>query len=274
MSAGLNTFRIPFVMERMAPNGIDQPFSESYLANLTAVIDFVTGLRNDTFAVIDPHNYGRYRNQIITDLAAFKTYWKNQAAPFKDNVQVVFDCNNEFHDMGDDDMLTPNLNQACIDGVREAGALTQYIFVEGTAYTGAWSWIRSGNAATMGNLTDPSNLIVYEMHNYLDEDASGTHTECVNATIGAERVADATTWLRENGKKGVIGEFAGANNDLCKEAVRTLLRSLMDNSDVWMGWIWWAAGPFWGNYLFSLEPGEGVAFDGYLNLLQEFVSLP
>lgn len=274
MSAGLNTFRIPFVMERMAPDGLAAAFSPAYLANLTAVVDFVTSLRKDTFAVIDPHNYGRYRNQIITDVAAFKTYWKNQAAPFASNPQVVFDCNNEPHDMGDDDTLTPRLNQACIDGIREAGAATQFIFVEGTAYTGAWTWVRSGNADAMGNLTDPSGKIVYEMHQYLDQDGSGTHEECVNATIGAERVRDATRWLRDNGKKGVIGEFAGANNDVCKQAVRGMLADLMANSDVWMGWIWWAAGPFWGDYLFSLEPGEGIAFDNYLNLLQEFVSLP
>jgi endoglucanase len=23
---------------------------------------------------------------------------------------------------------------------------------------------------------------------------------------------------------------------------------------VWMGWAWWAAGPWWGEYMFSLEP--------------------
>jgi len=26
------------------------------------------------------------------------------------------------------------------------------------------------------------------------------------------------------------------------------------NSDVWQGWTWWAAGPWWGNYMYSLEP--------------------
>jgi endoglucanase len=274
MSAGLNTFRIPFVMERMAPDGMDKPLSPAYLANLTAVVDFVTGLRNDTFAVIDPHNYGRYRNDIITDTALFQKYWQAQATPFANNEQVVFDCNNEPHDMGADATLTARLNQACIDGVRAAGATTQFVFVEGTSYTGAWTWVSSGNGDHMGNLTDPSGKIVYEMHQYLDQDGSGTHEECVNATIGVDRLQVATRWLRENRKMGVLGEFAGGANDQCKQAVRGMLADMSNNTDVWMGWLWWAAGPFWGDYLFSLEPGEGIAFDQYLNLLQEFVSLP
>jgi hypothetical protein len=32
------------------------------------------------------------------------------------------------------------LMQACINGVRAAGATSQYIFVEGTSYSGAWTW--------------------------------------------------------------------------------------------------------------------------------------
>jgi endoglucanase len=258
-------------MERMAPSGMDLPLSMEYLANLTEIVDHITNAGNHTFAVIDPHNYGRYNNKIITDVAAFKTYWKNQAAPFANNPRAVFDCNNEFNRMGDDMMLTPNLNQACIDGIREAGATAQFIFVEGTAWSGAHSWISSGNGDTMGNLTDPSNKIIYEMHQYLDEDSSGTHEECVNGTIGGLRILEATEWLRANKKLGVIGEFAGANNDVCKAAVRSILEEMKNNSDVWLGWIWWAAGPFWGDYLFSIEPGEGIAFDNYLDILLDYV---
>ena len=276
MSAGLNTFRIPFVMERMAPSGLAASLAPSYLANLTAVVDHVTASgRNDTFAVVDAHNYGRYKNAVITDTAAFKTFWSNLAAPFANNSRVIFDCNNEFHDMGASSAtLVPALNQACIDGVRAAGATSQYVFVEGTSYTGAWTWVSSGNGASMGNLTDPSDKIVYEMHQYLDTDGSGTHTECVNATIGAERIRAATAWLKENKKVGILGEFAGGSNDVCKQAVRGMLASMQEDSDVWLGWLWWAAGPFWGDYIYSLEPGEGIAFTNYLTLLQEFVSLP
>lgn len=33
----LNTFRVPFLMERLAPNGMAKPFDEDYLENLVRV---------------------------------------------------------------------------------------------------------------------------------------------------------------------------------------------------------------------------------------------
>ena len=62
------------------------------------------------------------------------------------------------------------------------------MFVEGTSDAGAWTWTSSGNADTVGNLTDPNNKIVYEIHQDLDSNDSGTHEERVNATIGMERI--------------------------------------------------------------------------------------
>lgn len=109
------------------------------------------------------------------------------------------------HDM--DQSLVVQLNQAAINGIRAAGAVKQYIHVEGNDWTGAWTWTSSQNAATMGALTDPSNLIVYQMHQYLDSDGSGTHAECVSSTIGADRIKAATEWLRANKKIGYVTHF-------------------------------------------------------------------
>lgn len=39
-----------------------------------------------------------------------------------------------------DQNLVFNLNQACINGIRSAGATSQLILVEGNSYTGAWTW--------------------------------------------------------------------------------------------------------------------------------------
>jgi endoglucanase len=58
---------------------------------------------------------------------------------FAENDKVIFDCNNEPHDMSAISVVT-GLMQACINGVRAAGATSQYIFVEGTSYSGAWTW--------------------------------------------------------------------------------------------------------------------------------------
>ncbi|CAG8952922.1 hypothetical protein HYFRA_00007636 [Hymenoscyphus fraxineus] len=269
MDKGMTTFRIPFLMERLAQNSMTSGLDATYLADLQKVVSYITG--RGGYAVLDPHNYGRYKGNVITSTADFEAFWKSVGGVFKGDGKVVFDCNNEFHDMGDD-TLVKRLNQACINGVRGAGANEQYIFVEGTSWTGAWSWVSSGNAVQMKDLTDPSDKIIYEMHQYLDNDASGTSSDCVSATIGVERVAAATQWLKDNKKKGILGEFAGGSNDQCKKAVVGLLDVLKKNSDVWMGALWWGGGPWWGNYIFGMEPssGQGV-YDAYIDTLVKYV---
>ena len=82
---------------------------------------------------------GRYYEKIITDVEGFKKWWTTTAKLFATNDKVVFDTNNEYHDM--DQTLVQRLNQAAIDGIRAAGATTQYILVEGNSWSGAWTWV-------------------------------------------------------------------------------------------------------------------------------------
>ena len=214
-------------------------------------------------------NAGRYYDKVISDTTGFKSWWKTVATRFKDNALVIFDTNNEYHDM--DNTLVGQLNQAAIDGIRAAGATTQYIFVEGNSWSGAWHWVDSGTAAAMKDLKDPSDKIIYEMHQYLDSDGSGTSTSCVSSTIGKERIATATKWLKDNGKRGIIGETAGGANAQCIAAISSMLQSLLDNSDVWTGWLWWGGGPWWGDYIYSIEPTSGIAYTGVLPSIKKFV---
>ena len=81
---------------------------------------------------------GRYNGDIITDVEGFGAWCGAVAKEFKDNPNIIFDTNNEYHDM--DQQLVFDLNQACIDGIRAAGATKQLILVEGNSWTGAWTW--------------------------------------------------------------------------------------------------------------------------------------
>ncbi|KKF94606.1 putative endo-beta-1,4-glucanase B [Ceratocystis fimbriata CBS 114723] len=265
LSQGYNTIRLPFLMERLSPS-LSGPLDSAYLKNYTEAVDFVTG--KGGYAVLDPHNYGRYNGAVVTDYTAFEAFWKNVATVFKSNDKVIFDTNNEYHDTTADNVL--KLNQAAIDGIRSAGATTQYIFVEGNSYTGAWTWNTTNT--NLAALTDPSDKIIYEMHQYLDSDGSGTSETCVSSEIGAQRVAGATEWLKANKKIGIIGEFAGGTNSQCLEAVTGLLDHLKENSDVWSGALWWGAGPWWGDYLFSFEPPSGKGYLYYNSLLLNYLA--
>ncbi|KAI6826464.1 endo-beta-1,4-glucanase [Hortaea werneckii] len=272
ISKGFNTFRLNIQLERLSPNTIDGNLDATYLDMIKEQVDYVTG--KGAYIMINPHNYGRYYGQIYRDTQAFGQFWAHVAQEFKSNSRVIFDTDNEFHD--EPGQLVADLNQAAINAIRATGATSQYIAVEGNAYTGAWTWTTAKgtdgltNAETMVDLKDPNDKILYEMHQYLDSDGSGTSTTCVSSTIGSERLKAATEWLRANGKKGLLGEYAGAVNPTCQAAVKDMLSYMVKNKDVWEGAVWWAAGPWWGDYMFSIEPTNGPAYNTYVPLIAQY----
>ena len=100
------------------------------------------------------------------------------------------------------------------------------------------------------------------MHQYLDSDGSGTSATCVSSTIGSERLQDATAWLASVGLKGFLGEIGAGSNDVCVAAVQSALCE-MQSSDVWLGALWWAAGPWWGDVSVSFASrGSGLGAGG------------
>ena len=153
---------------------------------------------------------------------------------------------NEPHDIAAPTIVS--LMQAGIDGIRASGA-KQLILAEGTSYTGAWTWTTtSGNAAAFeaAPLNDPLGNTAIEMHQYLDSDGSGTSPTCVSSTIGAERLQNATAWLQQNNLKGFLGEIGAGSNAACITAIQGALCE-MQQSGVWLGALWWAADPWWGD---------------------------
>jgi endoglucanase len=93
IAKGFNTFRINFYMERLIPNSLTGSFDQAYLRNLTEQVNYITG--KGAYAMIQPHNYGRYYKEIITDTSGFQKWWQSVAAQYKDNNRVIFDTNNE-----------------------------------------------------------------------------------------------------------------------------------------------------------------------------------
>ncbi|THG99752.1 hypothetical protein EW026_g2669 [Hermanssonia centrifuga] len=254
---GFNTFRITFLMERISPpaTGLTGPFDATYLSGLKTIVSYVTG--KGGYALVDPHNFMIYNGATISDTNAFQTWWQNLASEFKTDSHVVFDVMNEPHDIPAQTVF--NLNQAAVNGIRASGATSQLILVEGTSYTGAWTWTTSsGNSAVFGAIKDPNNNVAIEMHQYLDSDGSGTSATCVSSTIGAERLQAATQWLQANNLKGFLGEIGAGSNADCISAVQGAFCS-MQQSGVWLGALWWAAGPWWGTYYQSIEPPSGPA---------------
>ncbi|PFH53034.1 glycoside hydrolase family 5 protein [Amanita thiersii Skay4041] len=257
ISQGFNTFRIPFQQERMSPpttGGLTGSFNQTYLSGLKTIVSYITG--KGAYAAIEPHNFMRFNGAIITSVSDFSNWWSKLATEFKSNSHVIFDLMNE--PFGIDASTVFNLNQGAVNAIRAAGATTQMILVEGTSWTGAWTWTTSGNSQVFGNIRDPNNNVAIQMHQYLDQDGSGTSDICVSSTIGVERLQAATQWLKDHNLKGFLGEIGAGSNSQCIAAVKGALCS-MQQSGVWIGALWWAAGPWWGDYFQSIEPPNGTA---------------
>lgn len=166
---------------------------------------------------------------------------------------------NEPHDMTTEGWL--DAANAAIAAIRDAGA-DNLVLVPGNGWSGAFSWrddwYGTPNSEVMAGVVDPGDHFAYELHQYLDEDSSGTSPACVSARIGSKRVEDVTAWLRAQGALAWLGEVVAASNPTCDAAVDDVLTTLEANADVWMGWAWWAAGPWWGDYIYSIEPVDGA----------------
>jgi endoglucanase len=255
----MNTFRIGFRWERLQPNAYGE-FAPEYAGRLENIVSYATS--RGAFVVLDPHNFARYYDETIgspnVPNAVFADFWGRMAMKYGSDERVLFNLVNEPRDIGTEQWV--DAANAAIVAIRLAGA-KNLILVPGNGWTGAHSWDSSyygtPNSEAMLDITDPQDNSAFEVHQYLDKDSSGSSPDCESATIGHERLEGFVRWLRAHGKKGFLGEFAGANNRICNAAVKNMLRFVHDSSDVFIGWLWWAAGPWWGDYAFAIEPKNG-----------------
>ncbi|HEY3699403.1 MAG TPA: glycoside hydrolase family 5 protein [Spongiibacteraceae bacterium] len=271
IALGMNTFRLPFCWERLQPTA-NGALDSAELGRLDTAVRYATS--KGVFVILDPHNYGFYRgNALGTDStnANFADFWQKLAAHYRDNDHVIFGLMNEPHGISSENWL--GAANAAITAIRQQKA-NNLILVPGTAWTGAHSWNSTSygtpNGISMLNIKDPANNYAYEMHQYLDSDSSGTHADCVDETIGVRRIADATAWLKKNNKKALLGEFGGGKNATCYNAVSNMLGAIEQNADVWLGWTYWSAGAWLGNYMFAL-PIASTTEASQLDVVKKFL---
>ena len=255
VSKGVNVVRIPFRWGILQPEA-NGPLDPTETDRYAQVVTQATG--KGLTVLLDPHDYARYDDKVIggPDVpdAVFADFWGKLAARFKDNPKVWFGLMNEPHDMPAAQWL--GAANAAVAAIRQAGA-KNFILVPGVDWTGAHSWVSGGSGAAMLGLKDPQNHYVFEVHQYLDSDSSGTKPSVVSATIGPERLKEFTLWCRKNHQRGFLGEFGAADSPEADAAVTNTLAYMEQNPDVWVGYTWWSAGPWWGDYMFTVEPKDG-----------------
>ncbi len=271
-SKKMNIVRLPFRWERLQPT-LNMPFDSSELSRLTTFVNATTA--KDVTVLLDPHNYARYNGNLIgsnaVPVSAFNDFWTRLSNTFKSNPKVIFGLMNEPSRMSTNQWRSAA--NSAIQAIRNTSA-TNLILIPGNGWTGGHSWLQNwyaaespnsntigpngykigSNAEEMLNIVDPQNNFAFDIHQYLDFDFSGEHPECVSATIGSEKLAEITTWLTTHNRKAFLGEFGGGTSSTCLAAISNISKYIVDRPNQWIGWCYWAAGPWWGDYFTSLEP--------------------
>jgi endoglucanase len=263
---GFRLFRIGFLWERLQPTLGSKSLDSTELGRLATLVSYATA--KGAYVDLDPQDFARYNGAVIGDgdgtahptAADFGDFWSLLATKFSADPNVVFGLMNEPNTMATELWLA-DANTA-IASIRATGA-TNLIFVPGNGWTGAASWTSAddygtANSDVMLGVKDPLENYMFEMHQYFDSDSSGTSAVC-SGPSGPSRLAAATAWLEANHKKGFLAELAVSTDSSCAGWLDPTLSYLEQHQDAWAGWSWWAAGPLWGSYMFSIEPKVGAA---------------
>ena len=277
-SKGLKIIRVPFELSRLQPTPA-APLDSTTLRYLTQIVSWAAADR--VTVLLDPHDYGYAWGHLIgtnagdTTNAQFANFWSGVAGAFKYYPNVAFGIMNEPHVQPAAEWAV-SVN-AAIAAIRQRGA-TQEIMVPGVDYTNAGNWIASGSAAAINPSTiiDPGHNYVFEVHEYLDPNSSGTtFAPITDPNLGVKRLTAVTQWAYSTGAKLFLGEFGVPPDNDSRLALRNTLTYMRRNAGVWQGIAYFSGGPWWpATYPFSVEPtglGTGTVSDApQMGVLDQF----
>ncbi|AIY42096.1 Cellulase [Collimonas arenae] len=254
-SLGMNTFRLPFLWERIQPQLLG-PLDEAEVHRIEETVAAARSL--GTCVILDVHNYGEYRGKPIgsTEVprAALADLWTRLLARFKDPENTAFGLMNEPSKLPVAEWAA--VAQETLNILRKKGS-RHLILVPGGSWSGAHSWFAKdngvSNADAFRRFHDPADNYMIEVHQYADADFSGTSNTCVDpARLGAI-MADIAVWANSTRRRLFLGEFGVPANQQCLQALAAIMDGMKGNS-AWGGWTYWTSGKWLGNYPFSLQP--------------------
>ena len=254
-SIGMKVIRFPIMWERVQPVPLGN-LNGAEIALFEPAIQYA--ISKGMTVALDVHNNGLGYGAIIGSRACpdswFADLWGRLAERYKGfGVQMMFMLMSEPSQQCE--YQWRNSANAAIAAIRKSGA-TQTIVVPGTCFDGGWLWTISANARAMTGIKDPLNNYVFEAHQYLNADGSGSDGSIVRPSIGADRLHQMTLWARKNGHRLFLGEFGTGSDAASLKALDQMLRYIAHNADVWQHACWWGAGGLWMNYFMSIEPTE------------------
>lgn len=216
----LNIFRLPvgwqYLVNNQAGGNLDSGNMATYDRQVQACLS--TGAH----CIIDIHNYARWNGKIIgqggPSNAQFASLWSQLASKYASQTKVIFGIMNEPHDIPDIKAWAQTV-QTVVTAIRGAGATSQMILLPGNDWTSAAAFVPNGSLQALKSVVNPDGStanLIFDVHQYLDSDSSGTSTECVRNNIN-NAFAPLASSLRAINRQALLSETGGGNTASCKQ---------------------------------------------------------
>lgn len=254
----MNIFRLPVGWQFLVNGVLGGTLNSANLSEYNALVQDC--LSTGAYCIIDIHNYARWDGGIIGQggptNAQFVSLWTQLATYYKSDSKILFGIMNEPHDLTVSTWA--QTVQAVVTAIRQAGATSQMILLPGSDYTSAGSFISDVSAAALAAVKNPDGTttnLIFDVHKYLDSNNSGGGGDCVTNNI-ADAFQPLATWLRSVGRQALLTETGGISSSACATYMCQQIAFLNQNSDVFLGYVGWAAGSFATTYALSLTPTD------------------
>jgi endoglucanase len=259
---GSNVIRLPFMWERLQPDAYGE-LDQEYLGYLKDSVSWAKA--NGMTIALDLHNFARYDGQLVGS-DQLTDVWGKLSQEFGGDNAVWFNLMNEPYHVSADQWA--DVTQETVNALRAEGVENK-LLLSGTSWSGAHSWISSGNASAYEDFTDPINNFAFDVHQYLDGDSSGTSGDATPGA-GSTRLVDVTQWAQDQGVELFLGEAGVSDDPQCIKEMSDMMQFMENHSEVWLGWTLWGAGPWWGDYYLEINP-QGSEHDPAIDALMEYM---
>ncbi|THH20388.1 hypothetical protein EW146_g998 [Bondarzewia mesenterica] len=236
---GYNVFRLPVGWQFLTNDVLGGTLNDTNFAKYDALVQAC--LATGASCIIDIHNYARWNGQIIGQGGPtndqFAALWSSIATKYATEPKVIFGVMNEPHDVPDIIAWAASV-QAAVTAIRQAGATSQLILLPGNNWTSAATFVSNGSADALNKVINPDGSttnLIFDVHKYLDSDNSGSVATTAKRSTPrpeAENVADCVTYMSQQ---------------IAYQAA---------NSDVFLGYVGWAAGNFYLTYVLGETPTQ------------------
>lgn len=251
---GFSLIRLSFKAGRLQP-ARDGALDPVELARIDKVVQYAN--TKGLYVLLDPHDYGSLPDADMVghkigsaEMPALKlaNFWARVAAVYVNQPNVLFGIINE--PFGINARTWQSSAISAVSAIRSVGA-KQMIFIPGVSWTGAHSWVSSGNAAVWANFHESNS--VFEIHQYFDSDSSGTNETC-SSNVGVRRFSGFTAWAEANSQRGFLGEVGWGANSVCETEAEAAFTHMDEHSKAYLGWSYFGAG--WYNGFMTLNPTD------------------